>query len=249
MNMSAIFRIEEYHGKQLLSPDNLDVLRTKLNEFGYVKIPGFLQGQEYELLKSDIHCLEKRISRRDFMMPGYRTPRHLHVAGGRLIRAMCPSIIAAYSNVGILSFITQIVGRTLYQIDHPEEFVVVNFLTKKNDTHGWHLDDPRYAFIVAITVPEEGGCIEIIPHWKQFLQSLKKDIPDLNDQVEHARKSTLVIKEQLEIGDAYLLDAAESLHRVTPVTKGTRVAINFAYHDQPALKYGETADFLYAERT
>jgi hypothetical protein len=180
-------------------------------------------------------------------MPGYETPRHLHVAGGRLISAFCPSIIATYSNAGTLSLITQIVGRTLYQIDHPDEFIVVNFLTQQNDTHGWHLDDPRYALIIAITVPEEGAQIEVIPRWKQFTQALKSDTINLSDQVEYARKTGLVIEDQLEAGDAYLLDAAESLHRVTPVTKGKRIAINFAYHDQPVLEYGETANLLYAQ--
>lgn len=216
-----------------------------LRETGYLKIKEYLTEDEHELILNEIMQLQKSHLRRDFIMPGYETPRNLSVAGGRLIRRTCPKIQAMYEDQTIANLIERQAGRPIYQIDHPEECIVVNTLSAQGDTHGWHLDDPKYAFVIAIKAPRSGGMIELIPNWNAFQKAFSVESLPLSEQVKLADQENLIIRDFLDARDAYILDAGSTLHRVTPLQKGIRTVINFAFHDKPEVVYGDTATLLY----
>ena len=46
-------------------------------------------------------------------------------------------------------------GAAVYSVNHKYEFMVSNMLSASGNTHGWHLDDPRLALVIFLSVPED----------------------------------------------------------------------------------------------
>jgi hypothetical protein len=76
---------------------------------------------------------------------------------------------------------------------------------------------------------KSGGDFEFAPRSKQVVDSWTEFTPEL---LEYARPS-------LQAGDLYIFQGQDSLHRVTPVQKGTRVNAIFTYNEQPGCELNE----------
>ena len=130
--------------------------------------------------------------------------------------------------------------------------MVANFLLSPGATHGWHLDDPAYAFILVLesSPAEDGGSIEFIQNWQEFCKdsgSLSKE--KVAPLVERAREANLVQVRHHLSGDAYLLRADRCLHQVTALRRegARRFALNLAFEATPHPIYGNTANRLYGD--
>ena len=230
-------------------PDN-DFMRFARQQFkanGFIKFPGFITEIGHDILRKEVADLESLAVRKDFIMPTSLTPRHIHVIGGSTIRKHGDIINRIYDSNIIGEFIESIVESPTWLIDHVEEFAVINILTGVGDTHGWHVDDPRYAFVLAIDTPKDGGYVELDGTYADN-RSRANDGPISHDvQMGQTQNPHSVSRIQLDDRDAYLLDAGAILHRVTPLIDGRRAALNMAFHDEPTVTYGETANILYGQ--
>ena len=83
-------------------------------------------------------------------------------------------------------------------------------MQQQGDTHGAHIDTYKYTLITAIETPEKGigGCLELIPNSHD---PNAFDDPNAN-----------IVSLCAQDGDCMLLDAGDSVHRVTPLTKPSR---------------------------
>ena len=183
-------------------------------------------------------------------MPDFNTDRKMSVLSGKDVVSQSDIIASLYACRELRNWITRLIGKDIHTVLHDDEFLVVNFLDGKRDTHGWHLDDPRYALIIVVESPAEhiGGCIEYVPDWKHLAREEGFD-PHQNVErgVEICKRKGLLRSDTLNSGDCYLLDAGEVLHRVSPMSAdGRRKALNLAFDDRRYRVYGETATRLYA---
>lgn len=219
---------------------------------GYVKLPNFFVDDAFCLLQREAARLSRIKVEKEFMMPGYNTPRLLSVIGGKKILDNSFIFSALYLNREIKAVLSDIVGKELHSVDHEEEFMVINFLEKRAGTHGWHVDDPQFALVTILNAPPktEGGYLETIPHWEQFCYNLGlHPVNDATKAVEIAYQNGLVRKIYHHTGDCYFLNAGDCLHRVAPISgMSHRIIMNMAFDSRQKIDFGYTADILYGKK-
>lgn len=175
----------------------------------YVHLQGFYQGASLALLQCEVRRLAEQAQRRDFnMTETHETPRLLSTLNGNAIDAASCLVPALYYDKTLLAFMSAITGESLYQVSDPGENYVLNILHQEGDTHGAHVDTYAYTLITAIEMPEQGagGCLELVPGVNEPAAMEGPDVVHLCAQP----------------GDCILLDAANSIHRVTPLNRPSR---------------------------
>jgi len=228
------------------------LLREEFRRSEYVRLPGILDPGALAAITDRVRRLRAKSVRRSFVMPGAETPRRMSTLGGKRIVEEEPSLASLYTRDDILSLLRDITGSEIHPCQHEQEFMVANFLNDQGDSHGWHLDDPAFAFVVVLEAPgpEAGGYLEFIPDWARFCRERDASAThDVVPAVAEARRRGLVSVRQHVAGDGYVLRASTALHRVTVVetSRGHRAALNLAYQDVAHQTYGHTATALYAE--
>lgn len=225
-------------------------LRARFRETGYVKLPGLLGPDTFRAVCAEVARLHASRARKDFVMPGFDTDRRMSVLSGKDVVARSAVIANLYACQELREWIAGVTATPVHPVPHEEEFLVLNFLDGPRDTHGWHLDDPRYALIVVVEspAPHRGGCLEYVPDWKRRAREQGFDpCHDLERGVQACRRQGWLRSDTLKPGDCYLLDAGEVLHRVSPLSAdGRRKALNLAFDDRRFRVYGDTARRLYA---
>lgn len=227
-------------------------LGEEFAQIGYVKLPGLFQPAALDFISRRVTRLREKATRRAFTMPGVGTPRRLATLGGTRIAAEDPLLASLYFHHEFVTLVQAIVGGSIYPCRHAQEFMVANFLTQRGDSHGWHLDDPAYAivFVFEAPPPEQGGTLEFISHWRERCAA-QDDDPETHilGAVNKARLDGAVSERHHRAGDAYVLNAAATLHRVTPVASPgvVRTVLNFAYQAVEFQVYGHTATALYGD--
>lgn len=235
---------------QVLRLDKVsDRVRKEFGIAGNCLIPDFVDHVAVEEMYTLLSQLKESAHTRNFIMPGIETPRRMRTLGGRFISRTLKELVALYYSDEMKRFIESVVGRKVFPCLHPEEFIVVNYLEGRCQTHGWHLDDPDIALIICIRSPSKGGGkVEMI---SGFADRQKVTPAELARRISDAEHSGHIKTLQLNDGDAYILHASRVLHRVTELESDLdeRIAINLAYAFSQDQEFGDTADFLYGENS
>lgn len=225
-------------------------LRSRFSRDSYVRLPGLLTDRWLTVVKREVARVETSKLRKNFVMPGYNTPRIMHTVGGKTLQAISPTLAELYDNSELQELLHNISDMPIRRCSHPSEFMVVNFLQEFGATHGWHLDDPPLALVLILEAPpsEYGGLLEYIPGWRAHCDRHGKlqDI-DVGPLVDSARQMECVRTVYHAPGDAYLLKASECLHRVTLMhsSRHRRTVINMGFETVDNPRYGNTANLLY----
>jgi hypothetical protein len=237
---------ERYQGK----PELQRQLRASFRDTGYVKLPDFLTPDAFRTVSSEVTRLHSARVRKDFVMPDFNTDRKMSILSGKDVVRQSEVIASLYACQELRDWIKSLTGTDIHTVLHDDEFLVVNFLDGERDTHGWHLDDPRYALIIVVESPAAhiGGCIEYVPDWKRLArEECFEPHQNVERGVEICKRKSKIRSDTLKSSDCYLLDAGEVLHRVSPMAAhGSRKALNLAFDDRRYRVYGETATRLYA---
>lgn len=235
-----------------LDKSHLQKLSAKFKQDGYLTLRNFLSKKVFDLLSEETFKLHELSAKRDFVMAGYETPRILSVAGGKMILRNTVFIPSLYVHHQLQMVLSSLVQNKIYTVKHQEECIVANYLDGRGQTHGWHLDDPTYALIIVLDAPDagSGGCVEYVSKWKELCTHLAIDpYKQIELGLNFAKRHDLIKSVHLEVGDCYILNARENLHRVTPISDNSsrRRVINMAFDHREYFTFGNTADILYAE--
>ncbi|GAA0271694.1 hypothetical protein GCM10010302_06610 [Streptomyces polychromogenes] len=194
-------------------------LRARFAQEGYVRLPGLVGPDLLARLGAEAGRLAAIGQRRDFAMACTDdSPRHMTALGGHLIAEHSPLITGLYTDPTLMSFLQNLTAGPVIAPPHVLERHVLNILHRPGDTHGAHTDDYPYALVLFIEAPEDpaaGGLLEYAPH-----------TGDLGALERHG-----VRRAHHRRGDAYVLRADTTAHRVTALTKTgrRRTVLNFAY--------------------
>lgn len=238
--------------EKFLRDSALTKLRLAFARHHYVALPGlFSAPSAFEPLMAEVKRLEQFATKKNFVMPGYNTPRVMATVGGRAIKRESPFLTGMYAAGDLAALVSQIAGRQVYTCHDENEWMVINWLEGPGETHGWHLDDPAYAMVIFVEAPEhgQGGEAEFITDWRRLCGRLGENPEvDVEAAVASCRELGLIHSKTHAAGDAYLLRADRALHRVAPITSegARRVILNLAFEAKPDIyRRGVTAAHLY----
>ncbi|MFZ3493365.1 HalD/BesD family halogenase [Streptomyces sp. 5.8] len=185
----------------------------------YLPLPGLLPPSGLARLRTELARLEADARRRDFAMECMGgSPRHMTTIGGSALAAESPFIGDLYLRPDLLALLSSITGEPVMEVRDVTERHVINILHHPGDTHGEHTDDYPYALVLFLEAPADpgdGGLLEYAPHTTAL------PLP----------ANTPVHRRHHRAGDAYLLRADTTAHRVSPLTRPgvRRTVLNFAY--------------------
>jgi hypothetical protein len=238
--------------EKFLRDSTFTKLRLAFARHHYVALPGlFSAPSAFAKLSAEVSRLEQFANKKNFVMPGYNTPRVMATVGGRAIKRESSFLTAMYAAGDLATLVSQITGQPVYPCLDENEWMVINWLEGPGKTHGWHLDDPPYALVIFVQAPApgQGGEAEYITDWRRLCQQQDENPEgDVAAAVEGCRELGLVNSKTHAAGDAYLLRADRCLHRVAPITSegARRVILNLAFEAKPnAYRKGVTAAYLY----
>lgn len=185
--------------------------------------------------------LSNQARRRDLIMPGSGTPRHMSCLGGQKLRESEDYFDIVHRDMELVALLEEISRLSVKPSQHPQECFVVNILHQTGDTHGWHLDDPELALVVVCEQTCKGGKLQVV-QWEQ------EGIVNFDSLI---KKNTTIVKTvELHYQDVYLLHASKIIHRISPLQadgNSRRVAVNFAYDKTTTTLDRYTVDLLYGE--
>lgn len=227
-----MFKHDVYYAESPLVP----ALRAHYHQFHHVAFPGFIRNSFFPTLKNDVDSLLEQKMRRDFLMECMdNSPRRMNVVNGHAIEMASELVPKLYNDPRMLSFLTEVIGEQVLPLTDDIDRYVINQLSRSSDTFGAHYDDYPLSFVIILESPgvEGGGFSEMVPRASSLSQL--EDNP---------------IRLPLRAGDAYLLKADTTAHRVAPLRIDTlRTAINYAYTTPNFVppRITESAMKLYAE--
>ncbi|MEM1301534.1 MAG: hypothetical protein AAGH17_03045 [Pseudomonadota bacterium] len=229
--------------------DNIDNYADTMKRDGYVKFPNLLNDLAQVISQQDT-AFRPNMRMKDFIMPEVNSQRTMKVLSGTELANASPIFFTLYFHHEVRDFLSKVVGSSVHSVQHRSEFMVSNMLSGQGHTHGWHLDDPQYAFVVFLDSPKSsfGGALEFVPNWRELC--LEKGIDpnvDVEATMQELGDEITVFGDAHQKGDAYLLDAGSHLHRVAPLQQGggDRWVVNMAFDSKKHIDFGETADVLY----
>ena len=202
------------HYKHSLNFDNKSIkeLQDEFQENSYIKISKFvppaietsIKGEVYNLL--DRYAVRKEI----FVEETNNTPRFMSVVRQVDIAREGKIIPKLYYSKVFTNFISKLVGEDAIFCPFENEKFVISRMSQPGDTHGWHWDDYSYSLIWFVECPPSdlGGALQFIPNtsWDKS-----------NPKIDYYLSNYPVQTKTHVAGDAYILKADTSMHRVEPI--------------------------------
>lgn len=210
--------VEDLLNAELTQPDAGSGLRARFESEQHVHLPGFLSARGLERLRREAAFLDQHAIRKDFRMACMGgSPRHMRVLGADDIQGLSGLVPALYESPRLRRFLGEVCGAPVCTPADGVDRFVLNSLVGVGDTHGAHLDDYPLALVIGLEAPpaSSGGVVEFVPGAERL----------------EAFGAGPVRRLALQAGDAYLLKADTSPHRVTAlrVAGETRRVLNFMY--------------------
>lgn len=174
------------------------------------------------------------------------TPRHMTTVGQPVISELGSIIPAMYDSKVLIDIASRIVGEQVFECPYLGERYVLSSLSRSGDTHGWHWDDYAMGMVWVLEAPhpKDGGFVQCVPN-----TSWDKTNPD----VHGAMLQQPIYSYAFEPGDAYIIRADTTMHRVYPIRgEGKRLIVNTTWAFADDLKRSmthETNDVLFGGAT
>lgn len=134
----------------------------------------------------------------------------------------------------ILHFISSVMQTKLYPSTDPYGKFYANIF-HEGDGLNYHFDRSEYSISLILQPSEEGGEFQFLPNSRKIIETWDEMILDEEDIVKAVPHSQMK-KPQLAAGDLYLFRGQNSLHRVSEVTKGTRINMILTYNTEPDVR-------------
>ncbi|TFI52620.1 ArpA protein [Mastigocladus laminosus UU774] len=203
--------------------NNMDAVSKEFRENSYIKLSKFVPPVIETAIRGEVYNLLNKwgVRKEMYVKETDGTPRFLNVVRQADIAREGRIIPFLYYSSVFKSFISKVIGENVLFCPYDQEKFVISRMDKPGDTHGWHWDDYSYSLIwfMECPPPELGGSLEFIPNtkWNKSNPRVEQFLQNHPVQIRHH-----------VAGEAYLLKADTSMHRVTPL-KDNAVRVMLAY--------------------
>lgn len=152
---------------------------------------------------------------------------------------------ALYSNKTFQTFLSDILGETLYEPADPLSGCTVHYGTH-GQMLGWHFDKSPFAITLMLQKPLDGGVFEYLPQIRALDPCCEGGVrdsvkPEFEEEVTQVLKGERPAKKlDLRPGTLTVFRGDHSMHRVTKVLgEKTRILSVLAYNALPGVKLDE----------
>ena len=224
---------------------------SQLDSQGFVKLHNFLQPEIVDELTSSMLQLEQRGigfysnnshnvfleddgSSESASSPSLN-PHHIQLNSSKLI-LNAKDLVAhtelndLFTSKSFISFISSILQVTLYPSTDPYGRYYGNIFNV-GDKLDWHFDRSQFSVSLILQPAQEGGEFQFAPNSREVVRDWDKMPLDLEEVSQKLEKhSKIVHRPVLSAGDMYIFHGQNALHRVSEITKGTRINIILTYN-------------------
>ena len=130
-----------------------------------------------------------------------------------------------YRSPTLLELLSRVTQESVMVCPYEPEQMLITSLERPGDVQGWHLDDYSIALIWVAEAPAKGG--------GGFLQIAR--LPCESDVPESGNIAAILEQSEIrpyscETGDVYIISSRLNMHRVYPISSGTkRTVMNMTY--------------------
>lgn len=233
------------YGRLLLDQEKLthvlgeaDRLSEQFSRDHFLVFDSILKDDGLALLRDESSRMQQDAVRKEFDMDCMgSTKRRMTTLGAGVIDRLSSIVSGLYNDADFLAMLSAVYGEQLVPLVDDIDRYVLNVLQRQEDTFGGHFDDYPVSVVLVVEAPkpEFGGVPQLVPR--------AHSLADLDAEG--------VVEVLLKPGDAYILKADTTAHRVSPLRSDVdRVAFNLAYTTatfQPS--FTPSANLLYSRAT
>ena len=226
---------------------------------GFVSLKNFLTPRSVSSLVSSILHLEKQgigfysTEKHNVFLednatpsnedPGSLHPRHIQLKSSKLLinaKDLAPDaseLNSLFESTTFLQFICDVLQMELYPSADEYGKYYANIF-HEGDGLNFHFDGSEFSISLILQPAEEGGKFQFVPNSRDVVhgwEELSLDTEDLQAALNEtpSMKPMIVHEPELAAGDLYLFRGQNSLHRVSEVTKGTRINVILTFNTEP----------------
>ena len=238
---------------------------SQLDDQGFVSLPNFLRADAIHKLTSSILSLEDKgvgfhssDSHNVFLEEGddddvsssqtsssIHNPRYIKLNSSKLIlnandiAAHTPGLEDLFTSFEFLDFISFVLQTKLYPSTDPYGRYYANIF-HEGDGLNWHMDRSEYSISLILQPAKEGGKFQFAPNSRDAVSTWDNMPLNVQDVSRALKPHSIVVKEpMLASGDMYIFRGQNSLHRVSEITKGTRINLILTFNTEPDVKLNQ----------
>ena len=165
--------------------------------------------------------------------PSTLNPQHIQLKSSKLIlnahdlAAHTSDLNDLFTSQSFINFISSILQTKMYPSTDPYGKYYGNIF-HKGDGLNWHFDRSE---LLILQPAEEGGEFQFASDSREVVQNwdtMPLDVEEVSNALE--KHSKILHQPVLSSGDMYIFRGQNSLHRVSQITKGTRINIILTYN-------------------
>jgi hypothetical protein len=219
-NESKLEEILENHFEKEFTEEKVSLLNEFYQSRSVVPLRNFIPPELFDALKEETNQIlgDHGVARNFNVEITNNTPRHMITVGQPDIAVKGDIIPSLYKSKALVNLASRLVGEQVFECPYLGERYVISSLQKSGDTHGWHWDDYALGMVWVLEAPEasEGGFVQSVPN-----TSWDKENPDVFKAILDNPIHSYAFKP----GDAYIIRADKTLHRVHPISSNNRRVI------------------------
>lgn len=236
------------------------ICREQLRIQGFVSLKHFLDHRCVSTLVSNIRDLEQQgvgfysTERHNVFLEDNATeslgtdqdaksshPRHIQLKSSKLLinaNDLAPKaseLDSLFQSTSFLNFIRDVLQMTLYPSSDEYGKYYANIF-HEGDGLNFHFDRSEFSISLILQPANEGGKFQFVPNSREIVEGwteMPLNTKDLQCAIDASSPKHRVEEPELTAGDLYLFRGQNSLHRVSEVTKGTRINIILTYNSEP----------------
>ena len=214
-----------------LQPEIVDELTSSMLQLEQRGI-GFYSNNSHNVFLEDDGSSESASS------PSSLNPHHIQLKSSKLI--LNAHDLAAHTELNdylftsqsFISFISSILQTKLYPSTDPYGKFYGNIF-HKGDGLNWHFDQSAYSISLILQPAQEGGEFQFAPNSREVVSQWDRMPLDLEEVSQKLEKHSKIVHQPLlAAGDIYIFHGQNALHRVSEITKGTRINIILTYNTE-----------------
>ncbi|KAL3764985.1 hypothetical protein ACHAWO_000211 [Cyclotella atomus] len=168
-------------------------------------------------------------------------PRHIQLKSSKLLInandlvRKAPELDILFQSTAFLHFIRDVLQLNLYPSSDEYGKYYANIFNK-GDGLNFHFDRSEFSISLILQPADDGGRFQFVPNSREIVEGWSEmplNTKDLRSAIAASSSKYTLEEPDLAAGDLYLFRGQNSLHRVSEITKGTRINVILTFNTEP----------------